>query len=307
MHDMGKAKIQKIRFKNTDFLERAMFGLIAGDALGVPFEFKQRDTFEVNDMIGFGTHHQPAGTWSDDTSMTLATLESFIECEYFDYEDLMNRFSRWLHQGDYCPYGKCFDAGHATIAAIGRYEEGRSPLLCGGRGFRDNGNGSLMRILPIVFVEHTVDDILNLSSLTHAHEISLMCCRLYVQLAENLIKGMDKGQAIKHLTCCVDECADIPKMDVLPRERIRSTGYVADTFEAAVWCLMNTENYRDCVIEAVKLGNDTDTVAAAAGGLAGIYYGIGGEKGIPEEWINLLARKDWISEMIQKAVKKQSL
>ena len=117
---------------------------------------------------------------------------------------------------------------------------------------------------------------------------------------------MEKGQAIKHLTCCVDECADIPKMDVLPRERIRSTGYVADTFEAAVWCLINTENYRDCVIEAVKLGNDTDTAAAVAGGLAGIYYGIGGEKGIPEDWINQLARKDWIAEMIQKAVKKQA-
>ena len=195
---MEKSEKKRIRFKNGEFLESAMFGVIVGDALGVPFEFKRRDSFKVEDMVGFGTHHQPAGTWSDDSSMTLATLESFIECDYFDYEDLMNRFSSWLCQGEYCPYGKCFDVGCTTVTAIGRYKEGETPLACGGKGLHDNGNGSLMRILPIAFVEHTVDDILHLSSLTHAHEISLMCCRLYIQLVENLMKGMQKEDAIKN-------------------------------------------------------------------------------------------------------------
>ncbi len=289
-----------MNFKNTEHLKSAMLGLIVADALGVPFEFKKRDTFRATDMAEFGTHNQPVGTWSDDSSMVLATLDSFIQTEKIDYDDIMERFVRWFDEGEYTPYGKCFDIGHTTLTAIGRYKCGITSVRCGGRGLNDNGNGSLMRILPIAFVEHTVDDILNLSSLTHAHEISLMSCRLYVQLAENLMNGMSKEDAVKNLRCCVDECENIPKISAFPRERIRSTGYVIDTFEAAVWSFMTTDNYKDCVLEAVNLGGDTDTVAAIAGGLAGIYYGIGGENGIPEEWINKLAKIELINDLYEK-------
>lgn len=291
-----------MKFKNAEYLKSGILGLIVGDALGVPFEFKKRGTFQVEGMTGYGTHGQPLGTWSDDSSMTLATLDSFIECDNFDDRDLMSRFRGWFHDDAYCPHGECFDIGRTTMLAIHRFDEGRRPSQCGGKGLNDNGNGSLMRILPIAFVDHTVDDILNLSSLTHGHEISLMCCRLYIQLAENLMKGMDKQEAIKNLTCCIDECVRIPNIADIPREGIKSSGYVVDSFEAAVWCLLNTDNYRECVITAVELGDDTDTVAAIAGGLAGIYYGIGGENGIPEEWIEVLARKDWILKMLEKAV-----
>ena len=290
-----------MKFKNTEHLKSGMLGLIVADALGVPFEFKERDTFKVTGMVGYGTHNQPAGTWSDDSSMTLATLDSLIENQKIDCDDIMERFVRWLDNGEYCPHGECFDIGHTTLTAVGKYKNGYSAARCGGRGFNDNGNGSLMRILPIAFVEHTVDDILDLSSLTHAHEISLMSCRLYVQIAENLMNGMSKEDAITHLRCCVDECEKIPQMKDYPREKIRSTGYVIDSFEAAVWSFVNSESYSECVIKAVELGGDTDTVAAIAGGLAGIYYGIGGENGIPEEWIDTLARKNWITEMLDKA------
>lgn len=290
-----------MKFINTEYLKSAMLGLIVADALGVPFEFKNRGTFSVAGMTGYGTHNQPVGTWSDDSSMTLATLDSMIRTEKLDCDDIMERFTGWFDDGTYCPYGECFDIGHTTLTAIGKYKSGYSATRCGGKGFKDNGNGSLMRILPIAFVEHTVDDILDLSSLTHAHEISLMSCRLYVQIAENLMSGMSKEDAITHLRCCVDECENIPKMKDYPQEQIKSSGYVIDSFEAAVWSFVNSESYRECVIKAVELGDDTDTVAAIAGGLAGIYYGIGGEKGIPEEWIDTLARKDWIKEMLDKA------
>lgn len=290
-----------MKFINTEYLKSAMLGLIVADALGVPFEFKNRGTFSVAGMTGYGTHNQPVGTWSDDSSMTLATLDSMIRTEKLDCDDIMERFTGWFDDGTYCPYGECFDIGHTTLTAIGKYKSGYSATRCGGKGFKDNGNGSLMRILPIAFVEHTVDDILDLSSLTHAHEISLMSCRLYAQIAENLMSGMSKEDAITHLRCCVDECENIPKMKDYPQEQIKSSGYVIDSFEAAVWSFVNSESYRECVIKAVELGDDTDTVAAIAGGLAGIYYGIGGEKGIPEEWIDTLARKDWIKEMLDKA------
>jgi ADP-ribosylglycohydrolase len=257
-------------------------------------------------MVGFGTNNQPAGTWSDDSSMVFATLDSFIQTEKIDYDDIMERFERWFVEGEYTPHGVCFDIGRTTLSAIVKYKNGYAATRCGGRGFNDNGNGSLMRILPIAFVEHTVDDILDLSSLTHAHEISLMSCRLYVQIAENLMNGMSKEEAITNLRCCVDECEKIPQMKGYPREKIKSSGYVIDSFEAAVWSFVNSDSYRECIIKAVELGDDTDTVAAIAGGLAGIYYGIGGENGIPEEWIDVLARKEWITEILDKAEKADS-
>ncbi len=294
-----------MKFKHTEHLKNAMLGLIVADALGVPFEFKKRDTFKVEGMTGYGTHGKPAGTWSDDSSMTLATLDSFIQKDKIDLHDIMRKFLAWFETGMYSPYDECFDIGHTTATALNRYDELSqkrkvNPTKCGGNGFRDNGNGSLMRILPIAFIEHTTNDIINLSSLTHAHKISLLACCIYVQLAENLMNGMTKEQAMKNLSYCTDEYEKIPRIKDYPREKIRSSGYVVDSLEAAVWCFMNTESYKDCVITAVELGEDTDTVAAIAGGLAGIFYGIGGEKGIPRGWIDNLAKKDWIMEMLDK-------
>lgn len=296
-----------MKFKNTEHLKGAMLGLIVADALGVPYESCKRDTFKVTGMTGYGHHNQPAGTWSDDSSMTLATLDSFIKTEKLDLHDIMQRFKAWFEEGEYCPYGECFDIGHTVAQALERYDPSKKhskPTKCGGRDFYDNGNGSLMRILPIAFVEHKDQDVLDLSSLTHAHEITLMACRLYIQIAENLMSGMSKDDAVKNLTGCYDECEKIPVMKDYPVERIRSSGYVIDSFEAAVWSFVNSESYSECVIKAIELGGDTDTVAAIAGGLAGIYYGIGSEKGIPEEWIDALARKEWIMEMIDIACKK---
>lgn len=213
-----------MKFKNTEYLKSAMLGLIVADALGVPYEFKERDTFKVTGMTGYGTHNQPAGTWSDDSSMALATLDSFIKKDEIDLHDIMRNFLAWFKDNSYCPHGDCFDIGHTVATALGRYDEGSfyshsKPTRYGCRGFNDNGNGSLMRILPVAFVEHTVDDILDLSSLTHAHEISLMSCRLYVQIAENLMNGMSKEDAITNLRCCVDECEKIPQMKDYPREK----------------------------------------------------------------------------------------
>ena len=289
-------------FQYKDFLKQAIWGVVVGDALGVPYESKERDTFKVDGMTEGGYHNQLSGTWSDDSSMTLATLDSFIECEVIDYKDIMNRFMLWSKSEAYCPRGECFDIGFATCRAFERFRAGRKATECGGKGFFDNGNGSLMRILPIAFIKHTAYDIVKLSSLTHAHEISCMCCRLYVQIAENLMNGMTKYESVKNLTQCIDECERIPLLNDVSREEISSHGYVVDTFEAAVWCLLHTDSYRECVTTAVELGHDTDTVAAVAGGLAGIYYGIGGEKGIPQEWIDVIARKEWIDGMINKAI-----
>lgn len=163
----------------------------------------------------------------------------------------------------------------------------------------DNGNGALMRILPLAFIPHTAQDILKVGKLTHAHEISQTACRLYVHLAGKLIEGTPIKEAICSLAYLppvahMKEFERIAYIGELNRDEIKSSGYVVDTLEAALWCLWTTSTYEDCVLTAVNLGEDTDTVAAVAGGLSGIVYGCGGKNGIPTRWINQIARKEWI-------------
>lgn len=278
----------------------AIMGLVVGDALGVPVEFKARDTFHVDDMIGYGTYNQPPGTWSDDSSLTLATMESVIRNGGIDPADMMKNFSMWLNNGVFTPYGEVFDVGGTTEAAIRRFQNGVEPLKCGLNHYKHNGNGSLMRILPLALFPSSVNDINNVSSLTHAHEISRRACRLYVGTAEQLLKGRPISYCLDYSGIWVKEFDRIPKIYKLNRDEIKSTGYVVDTLEAALWCVYHTSSYRDCVLTAVNLGGDTDTIAAVAGGLAGIIYGCGGESGIPDEWIAQIARKDWISDLCER-------
>lgn len=269
-----------------------VMGLVVGDALGVPVEFKKRDTFHIDDMVGFGTYNQPPGTWSDDSSLTLATLESIGRLGKIDLQDIMRNFSKWLNTAEFTPYGKVFDVGNTTQQAIQRFDNGI--LKCGLNHYKYNGNGSLMRILPLAFIPCSMKQINEVSSLTHAHEISTRACRLYVGIAEQLLRGKSIDLVLSETGIFVKEYSRIPKLWKVSREEISSSGYVVDTLEAALWCLLTTDSYRDCVLTAVNLGEDTDTVAAVAGGLAGIYYGCGGERGVPEQWINQIARKDWI-------------
>lgn len=289
-----------------------IMGLVVGDALGVPFEFKQRDTFKCTDMVGYGTYNQPAGTWSDDSSMTLATLESIVKNQgNIDLQDIMQNFFNWFYHGHFTPHGNVFDVGNTTRFAINRYKFGAKAENCGGRNVTDNGNGSLMRILPIAFMEAPkYDEVRDVSKLTHAHEISLKACEIYVEIAvgllmDEVICAANKEEEIKTtmLNISDERFARIKDLKNISRDDIRSTGYVVDTLEAALWCFLHTESYKDCVLEAVNLGGDTDTIAAVAGGLAGIYYGVGGEKGIPEEWIDQIVKKEWIKELCDKAEK----
>ena len=289
-----------------------IMGLVVGDALGVPFEFKERDTFKCTDMIGYGTHCQPVGTWSDDSSMTIATMKSLARKGEIDLADIMKNFYKWLFHGLFTPYGNVFDVGCTTSRAIKKYlyTPGIDPKKCGGDGEMDNGNGSLMRILPLAFIDCTIEDVFNVSALTHAHYISQIACGIYFNIAKYLIKGEAKNEAVEAAMekyMCADALDKFDRLDFieeLSRDEIRSTGYVVDTLEAALWCFLTTESYKDCVLTAVNLGDDTDTVAAVAGGLAGIYYGIGGETGIPEEWVETIAKKEWIKDLCESFEKK---
>lgn len=303
-----------------------VMGLIVGDALGVPVEFRSRNELmnkPVESMRAYGTYNQPAGTWSDDSSMTLATVDSLKNG--YDPKDIMDKFVKWIMQAEYTPFQCVFDKGIATHVAISKYIDGESLFSCGGENERSNGNGSLMRILPVCIYayeqqkkcgmsdEDVIDMIHEVSALTHAHIRSLVACGLYFfmvrelleekgTLADCLQKGLDKGfEFYKSDMTNPDELLrygrirNITELAKTDMDEIYSSGYVVYSLEAALWCLMNTDNYRDCMLKAVNLGSDTDTVAAIAGGLAGLFYGY---DDIPQEWLDVIQRKSWIEEML---------
>ena len=265
-------------------LKDAIYGLAIGDALGVPYEFQPRGSFNCTDMIGYGTHNQPEGTWSDDTSMTLATCMSIKNRKIIDCNDIRHEFENWLFANKYTPFGKVFDCGRTCGDAI--YDK------VGKDDEWSNGNGSLMRILPLAFVNGVLNqDIENVSAITHAHKVSKTICVKYVRIAKSLLNDIDIRNAIEKETS-KDFLETLETMD---EKSIISGGYVVDTFTAALWCLIKTNSYKDCVLKAVNLGADTDTTSAVAGGLAGIVYGY---NSMPIEWINKLQRKDIINRCL---------
>lgn len=288
-----------------------IMGLVVGDALGVPFEFQRRDSYKATDMVGYGTHQQLPGTWSDDSSLTLATMESIIRRKTIDLDDIMNNFTRWLFDKEFTACGEVFDVGNTTAAAIIAYRTGqthRLPNLC---GIRNNGNGALMRILPVILFSRGPflwkSDILNVAGLTHGHCISQYACLIYKEVVNQLLNGAGRAGAIiigvkpyqRNIrnNPTLEGFRYLSRIGELRRKEIRSTGYVVDTLEAALWCFVNSSTYEDCVLTAVNLGDDTDTIAAIAGSLAGIYYGCGGETGIPDRWIQQIARREWIEQL----------
>lgn len=269
-----------------DKLKSAIYGLAIGDALGVPVEFKQRGTFSVDDMIGFGTHNQQPGTWSDDTSMTLATMDSIKECNGVDVLDMYMKFREWIYEGNYAVDGNVFDYGITTMTAI-RQGHGEDAEM-------SNGNGSLMRILPLAFTDASNMEIEAVSAITHGHYISKIGCVYYVEIARQLLKGHNLKEIIENME--FESPYDrLSYIHTLNEDDIQSSGYIVHTLEASLWALLTTNSYKDAVLRAVNLGSDTDTVGAVTGGLAGIIYGL---DGIPEGWLEALRGKEIIDRCL---------
>ncbi len=294
-----------------------LFGLCIGDALGVPVEFVSREYLKTNPvkgMIGYGTHNQPPGTWSDDSSLTFCLAESL--CNGYNLRDIANKFCRWLYEGYWTPYNKVFDVGSTTKIAISAIKKGVNPIEAGGKSEYDNGNGSLMRILPLAFyikdmkINKRFKIIHEVSSITHSHIRSLIACGIYIEILINILKGNNLRSSYEDMKKTIlnfykkqqnelRHFKRILKQDIseIPEYKIKSRGYAIDTLEAALWCCLNNDSYKKTVLATVNLGGDTDTIGAVAGGLAGLYYGF---KNIPKEWINVVARKEDIIELANK-------
>jgi ADP-ribosylglycohydrolase len=316
----------------TTSARAALLGLAVGDALGVPVEFAGRPARQADPVTGmraYGTHYQPAGTWSDDSSLTFCLAETLArpggKSGMPDLADFARRSINWLDSAYWTAHGNVFDVGIATSDAIRQLRNGKSPLQSGGTTEHSNGNGSLMRILPLLFSIHKLPIIERfqivsvVSGVTHAHSRSVLACFIYIEFARQLLLGLAKQEAYATMVQTVNQFLDLTP-DIIEDERlhfhrilqltrepydaqqladcaeseISSSGYVVHTLEAALWCLLRHDTYAATVLAAVNLGDDTDTTGAVAGGLAGLAYG---EAAIPAEWLQVLARRTDIEDL----------
>ena len=313
-------------------IKAVMIGHAVGDALGVPVEFCSREELTqapVTTMTGYGRYPVPAGAWSDDTSMALAALD-ILSCGKINEFEIMVNFAMWLDEGRFTPTGECFDVGRTCMNAIHafvvRCRESQEDFdlqpdfdatECGARGENDNGNGSLMRIHPfslmIWYKKEMRQDLETIidraSALTHAHERSKLACKIYTMILHELLDHPTKESIAFALEKAKETYKSNPEFHHYARlfekhfaklatHKIKSSGYVVDTLEAAVWCLLTTNSYKECVLKAVNLGEDTDTVGAIAGGLAGALYGY---DAIPSEWKETLIKRNEIETLCQRA------
>ena len=298
-----------------------IIGLAIGDAMGVPLEFFKREVFvenPVTEMMGNASHNMPKGSWSDDTSLNIALVDSINKNNgEINFKDIGERFVMWMFEGEYTPTGETFGIGRRCLQSISRIKEGKlNPEECGGTGKFDNGNGSLMRILPIAYYcfskwdykedDHEIYDVVKkVSSLTHAHEISIMACYIYVKFAIELFYGKDLKQAYTYIQSldykyfsedCKSNFKRILNNNIYEynSDEISSLGYVVDTLEATLWTLLTTDNYDSAIIKAINLGNDADTVGACVGGLAGIFYGF---DTINDTWKKDLIKYEYLADL----------
>lgn len=295
-----------------------IFGFCVGDMLGVPVEFssrQERDADPVKELRAYGTYHQPFGSWSDDSSLMFCLVDALM-CEAV-LEQLKKNMIAYYKNGLFTPRGQMFDIGNSTRYAIENMERGIPAVECGGSTQQDNGNGSLMRILPLAYLrgkkkdEEYVQLIEDVSSLTHRHKRSKLACIIYVIFASQIYNGFGKTDALDyalafaHKYCAKEYREELPyyknvfnkaiiKAD---RNRISSTGYVVDTLEAVIWSFFNTDSYEESVLTAINLGGDTDTIAALVGGLAGVYYGF---QRIPDIWIQNILKKKEIANLVSE-------
>ena len=299
-----------------------LLGTAIGDALGLPIQFLEREVVAKNPittMEGLDQFNVPAGTWSDNTSLSFCLAESL--CNGYDLNDIINKFTKWMYEDYWTPANETFDINYINYFTIVNLRNNGSPHLAGMDIERDNGNGSLMRILPLVpYILNMKEEdrfriIGEVSSLTHRHPRSILACIALCEFAIQYINLQSVEEAYQAMQqtilqllkrdMFIEEGIPFKRLVGLSYEEfkaielkdIHSTEYVIDTLEASLWCIFNTTSYKDAVLKAVNLGDDANTVGAITGGLAGIIYGY---DTIPSEWLEVLAKKDDIIELADK-------
>jgi ADP-ribosyl-[dinitrogen reductase] hydrolase len=296
-----------------------LIGLLVGDALGVPYEFNapaaipDEALLEFQPPSGFVRSHAGVapGTWSDDGAQALCLLASLQHCNALDLDDFSRRLLNWYEHGYLAVDNNVFDVGIATAQALRRLREGVPPERSGGSGEHSNGNGSLMRVLPLALWHRGSDaqliaDAQRQSLVTHTHPRAQVCCALYCLMARRLLDGSTApwpeavAIARRHYAQGSAEHEELEfsiRPDLVTQGT--GTGYVVDCLRSAVTCL-DQPDYARVVRAAIRLGHDTDTTACVAGGLAGIRHGV---DAIPQHWRTALRGMDVLQPLLDRLLR----
>ncbi len=303
-----------------DRIAGGIYGLLIGDALGVPYEFQSAaaipaaEAIEYEPPAGFRRSHArvPPGTWSDDGALALQLLKSLLDRGRFDADDFGRRLVAWHDRGELAVDGKVFDVGIQTSRAIGALKAGKPALDAGPTDEYANGNGSLMRVLPLA-IWHRADDLalvydaMSQSRVTHGHPRSQVCCALYCLWARRVLEGFEPDSAWEGAVAAIRSLSTTsapwqPELEFCLENSDcaggEGTGYVLDTLHSARWAVQTARgDFEKTVRAAIRLGNDTDTTACVAGGIAGLHVG---HAAIPQRWRNHLRGREWVDPMIEK-------
>ncbi|ATB40869.1 ADP-ribosylglycohydrolase [Cystobacter fuscus] len=297
-------------------IEGGLYGLLIGDALGVPYEFHSPERIpppaqlEFTPPAGFSRAHAqvPPGTWSDDGAHALCLLDSLLSRRMLDLEDLGRRLVNWFERGYLAVDGEVFDVGIQTRTALSNLREGAPALKAGPAGERDNGNGALMRVLPLALWHRGDDqalarDAMLQSRVTHGHVRSQVCCALYCLWARRTLEGSSRAwaDALASFRALYPEGLEQrTELETSVRPDVsyrgKGTGYVVDCLLSARDCL-EADSFERVVKAAIALGHDTDTTATVAGGIAGLREGI---DAIPSRWRDALRGQELVKPLLEK-------
>lgn len=308
--------------------KNSIISFVLGDMMGTPVQFILRKNLQealkkepISSLILKSRSSLPFGAWSDDSSMTLCTMKSIIEKQEIDIENMSDYFLKWLYNSYLTPTDKTFDIGRTVFAALNNFKS-NPKNQSGLTDINSNGNGSLMRILPVSIYcyfkklsqEQTFNTIKNVSCITHAHPISILGCYIYTLIVFDILDGKSKDEIIENLKNIynsesipdeyrewLDEYKNIINGDIIREsaKSIDSSGYVKSTLGVVLWGFYNTDSVENCIFKIIELGHDSDTNGAVGAGLSGLYYSLRGYP-IPQNWIDKIIKKEIIFSLIDE-------
>ncbi len=258
-----------------------LWGLIVGDAFGSPIQFTSKDGHPwITEMEPCPVFNLPAGYWTDDSSMALCVMDSFVRKGGYDLADIGQTFVRWLYEGYLSSKdGQAFDVGGATYTAGLALRRGS--LVNGTE--ESQGNGSIMRFAPSYLIARALKrpEILHeVSDLTHASARVRAVVNRFAAV-------LDEHMAGKRTTA---------RSEFKTREEVNNSGWAVSTLEAALWAFNTTASFEEGLIAAVNLGGDSDTIGAVFGQIAGAHYGF---EAIPDRWVKAIKTWRKVDELIE--------
>ena len=289
-HDIknGEQAMEKDRTMDRNRAKGMLWGLIVGDAFGSPIQFSGKDAHPwITEMEPCPVFNLPAGCWTDDGSMALCIMDSYVRKDAYDLEDIGDTFVKWFKTGYLSSKdGAAFDIGGATWSAcesIARhsYVNGRED---------SQGNGSIMRFAPSYLLAQREPDpaavMHAISDLTHSSNAVRQVVDRFAKILDEHMAGTRTTEVSAYRT----------------REEVNNSGWAVSTLEAALWAFNTTTSFEEGLIAAVNLGGDSDSIGAVFGQIAGAYYGF---DAIPERWVKAVKTWEKVDALIERFLSRQ--